>query len=611
MDEYLIKIEKIKIEYTTFHFEVSGEFPFTDNLAKAKIIMHFDNGIEDRRIPLMIPRMSYNEAEGIMTFKSRYNYFLQHLFWKSKNSTNEVRMHFNLLWGDVYEENIQIDMTPEIFEQDGLCYTCRVEGNTLVFTKTKDSDAKLKKHNAQIKRRNDTKKAIKSIYYWISFVLALCLLPWFIIDGLLALAGYVELDKRAQKTKANKFRKLVGHVNARLYYLSKHRISTKNIKKFMKKQNRKSRVRYFKRTFKKYAKKYAVEKNRVAFISVRRNDLSGNFEFVYNQMKDRADLDVKIYLNSADIFGMTKEDMDTFAYLCATSKVIVLDEFTPYIHYFDLRPETKVVQLWHACGAFKTFGFTRLGRPKGSQQKTRNHRNYDYVAVSGENVRIWYAEGFGVPTKNIVATGVPRTDVFFDEEYKAKTRAKIYEEYPQLQGKKVVLFAPTFRGSLRENANYPMGRFKVDKFMDAVGEDYFLIIKHHPFIRKKHPIPEGYRDRVLDLSDHTELNDLLFVTDIIITDYSSLVFEASLLKIPMLFYTYDLKQYIKDRDFYFDFSTFVPGPFFYKQEELQEAVVEDDFDIKRIEDFSRKYFDSFDGRSTERVVDMICHAQAE
>ncbi len=441
--------------------------------------------------------------------------------------------------------------------------------------------------------------------------MALFLLPWFIIDALMATAGIIEYDKRTKKANASKFRKFVGHINSRLYYLSHHRISTRNARSFVNRQRRRIRKLYFRRSFKKNVKKYEVEKNRVSFMSVRRNDLSGNFEFVYNQLKDRADLDVKTYLNSADILSMTKADINTFAYLCATSKVIVLDEFTPYIYYFDTRPETKVIQLWHACGAFKAFGFSRLGRPKGSRQNSKNHRNYDYAIVGGENSRIWYAEGFGVSTKNIVPTGIPRTDVFFDETYKAETRKRLYSEYPQLKGKKVILFAPTYRGDVREKANYPMNRFQVDKFMDAVGDDYFLIIKHHPFIMEKHPIPEGYENCVLDLSEHAELNDLLFITDVIITDYSSLVFDASLLKIPMLFYTYDLKQYIKDRDFYFDFPTFVPGPFFSRQEQLQQAIVDGNFDLQMIDDFAKKHFDYFDGRSSQRVADLICQALTE
>ena len=118
-------------------------------------------------------------------------------------------------------------------------------------------------------------------------------------------------------------------------------------------------------------------------------------------------------------------------------------------------------------------------------------------------------------------------------------------------------------------------------------------------------IPEGYKDRVLDLSDEDELNDLLFVTDLLITDYSSVVFEASLLDIPMLFYAFDLFDYISKRDFYYDFESFVPGKIVFSQRELTEAIVAGDFESEKVPPFKTKFFDHLDGRSSRRVADLI------
>ncbi|MDD5795435.1 MAG: CDP-glycerol glycerophosphotransferase family protein, partial [Oscillospiraceae bacterium] len=97
----------------------------------------------------------------------------------------------------------------------------------------------------------------------------------------------------------------------------------------------------------------------------------------------------------------------------------------------------------------------------------------------------------------------------------------------------------------------------------------------------------------------------LFVTDLIITDYSSLVFEAALLKIPMVFYVFDLEKYINERDFYFDFKMYIPGKIVYSQEQLIDAVNSGDFCTERIEPFADMFFDYKDGKSTERVVNLI------
>ena len=147
--------------------------------------------------------------------------------------------------------------------------------------------------------------------------------------------------------------------------------------------------------------------------------------------------------------------------------------------------------------------------------------------------------------------------------------------------------------------------------MENISDEYVLIIKHHPFVPEKHPVPDKCKDRVLDLSDSSELNDLLFITDIVITDYSSLVFEASLLDIPMLFYTFDLQEYIKERDFYFNFETFIPGKFFYTQEELERAIKEKDFATEKIPEFRNKFFDDLDGKASVRIADLLCKALRE
>ena len=200
-----------------------------------------------------------------------------------------------------------------------------------------------------------------------------------------------------------------------------------------------------------------------------------------------------------------------------------------YVEYKGKKGREKLESL------FKTFGFTRLSKPKGSPQPTRNHRSYDFVTVSSTYCKKCHSEGFGIATDNVVATGIPRTDVFFDENYKAAARKKFYDAHPTFKGKKIILFAPTFRGMVKETAFYPTEMFDINEVCSKIPEDYAIIIKHHPFVNDVQPIPDRYADRVIDLSADNELNDLLFVTDVIITDYSSLVFEASLIDIPMIF----------------------------------------------------------------------------
>ena len=107
------------------------------------------------------------------------------------------------------------------------------------------------------------------------------------------------------------------------------------------------------------------------------------------------------------------------------------------------------------------------------------------------------------------------------------------------------------------------------------------------------------------MTSEREINDILFITDILITDYSSVIFEYSFFKKPVIFYTPDLDEYKKSRDFYYPYESFVPGPIARSTGEILEIIQNDNFDIEKLQEFKNTFFDHFDGKSTERVVDQL------
>ena len=113
------------------------------------------------------------------------------------------------------------------------------------------------------------------------------------------------------------------------------------------------------------------------------------------------------------------------------------------------------------------------------------------------------------------------------------------------------------------------------------------------------------KSRVLDLSAESEINDLLFITDLLITDYSSVIFEASLLDIPMLFYAFDLEDYVAMRDFYYPFKSFVPGKIVRNMDQIEAAIEAKDYEAEKVERFKHRFFDDLDGKSSERVAEFI------
>lgn len=604
--DYNIRVDKLKLDTRTMNITVSGEFIDesinSKFLSTPKVILHFDNGEEDRRIPLVIRFKNITYLNGKCMFTGSYKYRLDLLFWNTRGKGLPFKMYFNLSFADFYEEKVAIDMSAldsiedslkerteeeleeATFIQDTRFFSITPYEHHLEFTSNPD---KIRGHVKKIKFVQGLDSLIKIII----LILSIPFIPFFILEALITFTGFKKMPKKI-KSK-NKLVRIVSYTIWRLGRFSRMIFTVNRYKRNLirKKFNHKKRK--------------PVQPNKITFFSARREELSGNFEFVYNKLIEDKNLDIQFLYNTKTFRYMTRKEIDEFTEACATSKVIILDEYTPQIHLIDLKPETKLVQLWHACGAFKTFGFTRLGKPKGSPQATRMHRSYDYVTVSSEYCKKCHSEGFGIPTKNVIPTGIARTDIFFDENYKANVRKKFYSEYPNLKNKKIVLFAPTFRGNVKETAKYPMEMFDINEVCETLGEEYAVIIKHHPFIKGEHPIPEEYSDRVIDLSESTEINDLLFVTDVIITDYSSLVFEASLLNIPMLFYAFDLQAYIKSRDFYFDFKLYVPGKICTNIYTLLQAIKEEDFETEKMERFRNMFFDDLDGKSTDRIVNLI------
>lgn len=370
----------------------------------------------------------------------------------------------------------------------------------------------------------------------------------------------------------------------------------------------------FYRAFKKFGfsllynlfKLFPAGEKKVVFASDSRTELSGNLKFVYDEMvKRNLNLDYHFMLKSNLTEKKSYKELVELAYHLATAKFILLDDYYPIIYPLTIRKGSELVQLWHAVGAFKTFGYSRIGLPGGPSPKSKNHRNYTKAIVSSENVSKHYAEGFGIDEENVVATGIPRTDVFFDQEYQNHVKQELYEKFPFLKNKKVITFAPTFRGNGQQSAHYPMEVLDLDKLYHSLKDEYVFLFKIHPFVKNSWSIPYQYSDFFYDFSSYREINDLLFVTDILITDYSSVCFEFALLNKPMLFFAFDVEDYVQKRDFYYEYHSFIPGPLVKTTSDIIRTIERKNFELNKIKPFVHYFFDDLDGKSSERVIEHI------
>ncbi|MDQ0150975.1 CDP-glycerol glycerophosphotransferase family protein [Eubacterium multiforme] len=352
-------------------------------------------------------------------------------------------------------------------------------------------------------------------------------------------------------------------------------------------------------------------KKRIVFATYRNDTMNGNFKYIYDEIKSR-NLDYEcVFLYekfNRGLKGIIKYfgHMMKATYYMATSEYFLIDDFYfPVYTVKKLRKNTEVVQVWHACGAFKKFGFSILDKNFGADNNYVKyipiHTNYSHVLVSSKEVAKYYAEAFNMSEDNIDPIGIPRTDIFFNEDMKNKARDNVYSKYPALKGKNIVLYAPTFRGNSQSDAKMDIS-FDVEKVVNELPEGYVLALKMHPFVKDSINIKN---DRVIDLSDYPAINDILIMTDLLITDYSSIVFEYSLLERPMIFYADDLDCYEHERDFYYPYESFVPGPIVKNTEELIDVLNNNSCDYGKIRDFKNKFFDYSDGLASKRFVDKI------
>ena len=349
----------------------------------------------------------------------------------------------------------------------------------------------------------------------------------------------------------------------------------------------------------------------VLFASRLISEMSGNLKVVHHRMVERGldqdhDLVVMLKPGLTERWG-TLERLQ-LARALASADVIVLDDSFPPLNWVNLRPGVRIIQLWHAAGAFKTVGYSRVGLP---DPNVRVHKSYTAAIVSSEFDVPFYAEAFGIPEERVIPTGIPRMDRFFDETSRAEGLAAARAAFPQIEGRMTILFAPTYRGDTIREASFDFDRLDYEALHAlCVERDAVVIIKMHPFVLEPVGVPEALRDRLIDGSTTPiDVNDLLFAVDLLITDYSSIVFEYSTLGRPMLFFAYDLEEYIATRDFYVPFESFVPGRIVRTFPELLDAIRRDDYQLEKVAAFAETHFAYHDAGSTDRVIDQLILAR--
>lgn len=367
-----------------------------------------------------------------------------------------------------------------------------------------------------------------------------------------------------------------------------------------------------------------LQKQIILFESNMGRNYAGNPKAIYEEMvRQGLDRQYRCYFILEDTTSKLpgaakaiKRNRLRYFFLFAMAGIWVCDSRLP--RYIIKRKGVTYIQTWHGTPlkklALDMDNVFMAGESTIESYKENfraNTMTWDYLLSQNHYSTEIFRRAFAF-TKEMLEIGYPRNDVLFQKN-NSSSIASLKESLGLPKDKKIILYAPTWR----DNEFYDKGMYKFNPHMDfdllqkELSQDTVMIIKYHYLIMDQIDW-SPYEGFIYSFDMTHDISTLYLVSDILITDYSSVMFDYSLLRRPMLFYCYDLEEY-KDnlRGFYFDFISEAPGPITRTTEELidaihnyQELTYQD-----RYQRFIEKYNHADDGNASQKVIDIIQHVR--
>lgn len=349
-----------------------------------------------------------------------------------------------------------------------------------------------------------------------------------------------------------------------------------------------------------FIKIFTKQKNKIVMLSRQSNKVGIDFKMLKEEIeKNYSEYQITILCKMIPkkFWGRVKYCFYIIKcmYHLATSKVCIVDGYVIPVSALKHKKGLVIVQTWHAMGAIKKFGYQTLDKNGGSKRSVANimrmHKNYTFITCASESTKIIYSKAFEIPKEQILTLGMPRIDYILGKNNEIDNKVqKLIEEYPNLKEKKVILYVPTFR----KGKYIPIQN--ILKIVDT--EKYNLIIRLHPLDGTK--VEEKYK-----VSSEYTTFDLLKIADYIITDYSAIAFEASILNKPTYFYLYDIMEYNENIGLNIDFQKEMKNASFQEFEPIYNAIEMQEYNMEELENFKNKYIETNDTNNSQRIIQEI------
>jgi len=260
------------------------------------------------------------------------------------------------------------------------------------------------------------------------------------------------------------------------------------------------------------------------------------------------------------------------------------------------RKKCVYLNTWHGI-PIKTIGNMAEGR------NDYDFSYIDYFCISGDYEIPIYEKSFNVPASHMIKTGMPRNDVLYsttgDEIKEIKARLSLPTD------KKVLLYAPTWRDSKDGGRSYSIKPpMDLHKWEEKLGKEYVLLFRTHPYTNKL--LGVDFNDFVRDYTDYRDVNDLMKIADVLISDYSAIIFDYSILERPIISFAYDCDEYGKERGFALDIRKEMPGGISETEDDVLNRILSMDEKKEKeaVRAFKLKYV-SYGGNGAEKCVEFV------
>ncbi len=260
------------------------------------------------------------------------------------------------------------------------------------------------------------------------------------------------------------------------------------------------------------------------------------------------------------------------------------------------RKKQVYLNTWHGI-PIKTVGNEVAGR------KDCDFSYVDYFCISGEYEVDLYKKSFNVNESQLLKVGMPRNDVLYrttNEEV-----ADIKQRLNLPKDKKVILYAPTWRDSRDGGSSYQIKPpIDIEKWQNALSKDYVLLFRIHPYTNKL--LGVEFNDFVLDYSLYPNINDILKVADVLISDYSATIFDFAILEKPIICFAYDFESYAKERGFALDYNEQFKDFIVTDENDVINKIINCDYALEqeKVKILKNKYL-TYGGEATELCVKAL------